>query len=93
MSGLFSWKNTAYPPNIKTLARYLSTQYPNNKLANQRRGKKGHKRKGDDSKSEDKDSNAGGTVNAHVKDTTTTEESTAPSRGPNIGAHVSETNI
>jgi len=23
--------NTAYPPNIESMARYLSTQYPNNK--------------------------------------------------------------
>ena len=31
----------AYPPNIKAMARYLSTQYPNNKPANQHNGKKG----------------------------------------------------
>ena len=42
--------NTAYPPNIKSMARYLSTQYAKNKPANQRGGKKGDKRKGDDSK-------------------------------------------
>ena len=35
---------TAYPPNIKAMARYLSTQYPNNKPANQRNGKKGDKK-------------------------------------------------
>ena len=84
--------NTAYPPNIEAMARYLSTQYPNNKPANQRGDKKGDKRKGDDSKSEDKDSNTGGTAGAHVEDTTTTEESTAPSGGASIGAHVLETN-
>ena len=33
-----------------------------------------------------------GTAGAHVEDTTTTEESTAPSGGASIGAHVSETN-
>ena len=69
---------TAYPSNIESMARYLSTQYSNKKLANQRGGKKGDRRKGDDSKSEDKDSNTGGTAGAHVKDSTTTEESTTP---------------
>ena len=34
---------TAYSPNIEAMARYLSTQYPNNKPANQRNGKKGDK--------------------------------------------------
>ena len=79
---------TAYPPNIKEMSRYISTQYPNNKSANQRNGKRGDKNKGDDPKSEDKDSNTGNTVNAHVGDTTTTEESTAPRGGVSIGAHV-----
>ena len=32
---------TAYPPIIKGMARYISTQYPNNKPAHQRDGKKG----------------------------------------------------
>ena len=36
---------TAYPPSIEGMARYLSTQYPNNKPANQRNGKKGIKRR------------------------------------------------
>ena len=85
--------NTAYPTNIKAMARYLSTQYPNNKPANQRGGKKGDKKKGDESKSEDKDSNTGGTAGAHVEDTISTEESTIPSRAPSIGAHMSETNV
>ena len=85
--------STACPPNIKAMARYLSTQYPNNKPANQRGGKKGDKKKGDDSKSEDKDSSTGGTAGEHVEDTTTTEEFTAPSRAPSIGTHISETNV
>ena len=84
--------NTTYPPNIKTMARYLSTQYPNNKPAHQRGSKKGDTRKGDDLKSEDKASNTGGTACAHVEDTTTPEESTAPSGGASISAHVSEIN-
>ena len=32
--------STAYPTNIKAMARYLSTQYHNNKPANQRGDKK-----------------------------------------------------
>ena len=85
--------NTAYPPNIKSMARYLSTQYPNNKPANQREGKKGDKRKGCDLKSEEKDSNTDGTAGAHIEDTTKTEESTVPSGTPSIGAHILETNV
>ena len=42
-----------YPPDTEAAARYLSTQYPNNKPANQRGNNKGNKRKGDDPKSED----------------------------------------
>ena len=84
--------NTTYPSDIESMARYLSTQYPNNKPANQRGGQKGDKRKGDDSKSEDKNSNTGGTAGAHVEDTTTNEDPTAPSGGSSLGAHVSETN-
>ena len=84
--------NTAYPPNIESMARYLSIQYSNNKPTHQYGSKKGDKKKGDDSKSEDKDSKTGGTAVAQVEDTTTTEESTAPSGGASIGAHVSETN-
>ena len=81
--------NTAYPPNIKSIARYLSTQNSNNKPAHQHRGKRGDKRKGNDSKAEDKNSKTGGTTGTHVEDTTTTKESTAPSGGPSISAHVS----
>ena len=40
--------NTAYPPDIESMAKYLSTQYSNNKPTNQRGGNKGNK-KGDDS--------------------------------------------
>ena len=69
----FQGNNTAYPSDIKSIARYLSTQYFNNKPTDQCGGKKGDKRKGGDSKSEDKDSNTGGTAGAHIEDTTTTE--------------------
>ena len=78
---------TAYLADIEAAARYLSTQYPNNKPANQRKNKQ---RKGDDPKSEDKDNITGGTAGAHVEDTTTNEDTTAPSRGASLGAHVSE---
>ena len=61
------------------MARYLSTQYPNNKPTNQSGGKKGDKRKGEDSKPEEKDSNTGGTAGVQVEDTTTNEDSTVPS--------------
>ena len=37
---------TTYSPIIKGMARYLSTQYHNNKPAHQRDGKKGDKKKG-----------------------------------------------
>ena len=73
----YSQKNsTAYPINIKAMARYLSTQYPNNKPANQHGGKRGDKKKGDESKSEDKDSITGNTAGTYVEDTITTEDST-----------------
>ena len=84
--------NTAYLPDIETMARYLSTQYPNNKPTNQREDNKGNKRKGDDQKSEDKGSNTVGTAGAHIEDTTINEDTTAPRGGAGLGAHVSETN-
>ena len=84
--------NTAYQPNIKSMARYLSTQYPNNKPTNQRGGNKGNKRKKDDPKSENKDSMTGGTSSAYVEDTTINENTTASSGGASLGAHVWETN-
>ena len=80
---------TAYPADIEAAARYLFTQYPNSKTSNQRKNKQ---RKGDDPKSEDKDNTTGGNAGAHVEDTTTTnEDTTAPSGGANLDAHVSET--
>ena len=85
--------NTTYPPNIKSMTRYLSTQYPNNKPGNQCKGKNGDKGRAMTQKFENKDSNTGGTIGAHVEDTATTEGSTAPSRGPSIATHVSETNV
>ena len=63
------------------------------KAYNQRGDKKEDKQKGDESKSEDKDSNTGGTAGAHVENTTTTEESTVSNSAPNIGACMSEINV
>ena len=57
-------------------------------VANQCKNKQ---RKGDDPKSEDKDNITGGTSGAHVEDTTTNKNTTAPSGGDSLGAHVSET--
>ena len=88
----FQGNNTVYLCDIESIAKYLSTEYPNNKPTNQRGGKKGDKRKGNDSKSEDKDSNTGGTAGAHVENTTTNETSNAPSRKASLDAHISETN-
>ena len=85
---------TVYPPTIEGMARYLSTQYPNNKPAYQRDGKRGDTKKGGggDPKSEDKDSNTGATAGTYVGDTTPPEESTAASREASIGANVLKTN-
>ena len=85
-------KMMVYPSNIEGIVSYLSTQYPNNKPANQRNGKKEDKHEGFDPKSEVKDNNMSDTAGTHVGDITTTEESTAPSVGASIGALVLETN-
>ena len=66
----------AYLIDIKAAAWYLSTQYPSNKLGNQRKNKQ---RKGDDPKFEDKDNNTGDTAGAHIEDTTTNKVTTPPS--------------
>ena len=72
--------------------QYLSTQYPNNKPTNQHGDNIGNKRKGNDPKSENKDSYAVGTAGTCVEDTTTNEDNTAPSRGASLGPNVSKTN-
>ena len=83
---------TAYPPTIKVMARYLSSQYPNKNSAPQREGKKEdrNRKKGDDPKAGDKDNNTTGTAGAHDWDTTTPEDSNASSGGASKGAHVLE---
>ena len=80
-----------YPVTAEAMARYLSTQY-NNKIPNNPRGKRGDRnsKKGDDSKSEDSDSTTMGTAGGHVGEVTIPQDSTAPSDGASVGAHVSE---
>ena len=77
---------TAYPPNINSIAQYLSTQYPNNKPINQSNSKKGDKNDEDDPKSKEEDSNTRDTAGVHIGVSATTEESNAPSREANIGS-------
>ena len=81
----------AYPETVKSMARYLSTQY-NNKSTNNPRNKKGRRnpKKSEDSKPEDSDTTTSGTAGAHIEGTTP-QDSTAPSEVASIGAHVSET--
>ena len=63
-----------------------------NKPTNQCGGKRGDKRKGENSQSENKGSNTNDTTGVHVEDTTTNEDSTAPSRGACLGTHVLKIN-
>ena len=82
---------TVYPPTIKVMARYMSTQYPNKNSFHQHKDKEGiETERRNDPKSEDKDNNTTSTAGAHVGDTTTPEDSNASSGGTSIGAHVSE---
>ena len=85
--------STAYPTSIEAMTRFLSTQYPNNKPVNQRGGKEGDIKKGDESKSKEKDIITGNTAGAHVDKTTTNEESTPPNGTPSIGPQLLETNV
>ena len=73
------------------MARYLSLMY-NIKNVNNHRNKKGDKngKKGDKPKSEGKDKNNTGTAGAHAGKITTPQDSSAPSNGSSIGAHISE---
>ena len=80
--------HTAYPTNIELVPWYLATQYPNIKPSNQRKNKQ---RKVDDPKSKDKDNTTSGTASAHVENSTTSEDTTAPRGEASLGAHVSET--
>ena len=74
------------------MATYMSTQYPNKNPSHQRDNKQGDKdgKKGDDSKSEDKNNNIISVVGAQVGNVTTPEDSTTPSGGSSIGAHILE---
>ena len=81
----------AYPINLESMARYLLSTY-SIKSANNPRYKKGDKngKKGDEPKSEDKDNNTSGTACAHIGETATPKDSSAPSNGSSISAHASE---
>ena len=82
---------SAYPVSAEAMTRYMPTQYTN-KISNNPRDKKGDKisKKGDNSKSEDKDITTTGTAGAYVGEVTTPQDSTAPSKRSSIGARVSE---
>ena len=83
--------HSVYPGTIESMARFLLLQY-NIKTVNSPCNKKGDKnrKKGDETKSEDKDNSNTGTVGAHVGETTTPQDSSTPSNGSSIGAHVSD---
>ena len=89
---LYSQGNkTAYLVTAKSMARYLLTQYIN-KIPNNPRDKRGDRnsKKGDDSKSEDSNTTTTRTTGAHVGEVATPQDSTTPSKGASIDAHVSE---
>ena len=86
----YSQRNQAvYPTDIESAARYLTTQYSNIKSGNQQKNKK---KKAGDPKFEDKDNAMTGTAVAHVEDSTSSQDNTAPSGEANLGAQVLETN-
>ena len=64
----------------------------NIKTVNNPCDKEGYKngKKGDKTKSKDKDNNNTGTIDAHVGEATTLQDSSNPSNGSSIGAHVSD---
>ena len=74
--------------NLESMAGYLLLMYTI-KSVNDHCDKKGDKnrKKGDEPKYEDKDNNITGTAGAHVEETTTPQDSNAPSNGSSIGAH------
>ena len=83
----------AYPLNLESMARYLSSMY-SIKSANNPSDKQGDKngKKGGEPRSEDRDNIITGSAGAHVGEITTPKESNAPSNASSIGAHVSEVN-
>ena len=82
---------SAYPPTVKEMARYRSTQYPNKTIGHQHDKKEDKNgKKGNGSKPEDKDNNTTGTADENIGEVTTPGDSTAPSNRSSIGAHVLE---
>ena len=82
---------SAFQISTEAMVIYLSTQY-NNKIPNNPHNKRGDRnsKKGDDSKSEDKDSTTTGTAGVHLGEVTTSQDSTIPSEGSSIGTYISE---
>ena len=81
--------HSAYPETVESMARYLLLQY-NIKTVNNPRNKKGDKngKKGDETKSEGNDYSNTGTAGAYVGENTTPQDSSTPSNGSSIDAHV-----
>ena len=71
--------------------RQLGTYQHNIPATSPVTNEKQQQRKADDPKSEDKDNALSGTAGAHVENITTNKDTTAPSGGASLGAHVSET--
>ena len=77
------------------MARFLLSQY-NTKTVNNPCDKKGdeNRKKGDKTKSEDKDNNNNNNntsiASGHVGETTMPQDSSTPSDGSSIGAHISD---
>ena len=72
------------------MARFTLLQYDIKNVNNNPRNKRGDKngKKGDEAKLEDKDNNNTCNTGAHVGETTTPQDSSTPSNGLSIGAHV-----
>ena len=85
--------HSTYLETVESMAIFLASQY-NIKTVNNPYDKKEDKnrKKGDETKSEDKDNSDTSTTGAHVGETITSQDSSTPSNGSSIGAHVSDVN-
>ena len=70
--------------------RQLGTWHHNIPTTSPVINKKKQERKTNDPKSKDKDNATSGTAGAHVEDSTTNEDTTAPNGEASLGAHVSK---
>ena len=79
-------------PHIwQTSKRQLSIYHHNSPTTSPVTNVKNKQRKGNDPKYEDMDNITSGTTGVHIEDTTTNKDTTAPSGGVSLGAHISET--